>query len=66
MTTKRKFYGKNKNAIRTVSANDIKDSAEDYVAFGTLDSSIIPAGAAYIVLQGNSYSIEELSLIRTA
>lgn len=60
------FYDKNKNTIRTVTANDIKDSAEDYVAFGTLDSSIIPAGAAYIVMQGNSYSIEELSLIRTA
>lgn len=60
------FYDKNKSAIRTVTANDIKDSAEDYVAFGTLDSSIIPASAAYIVLQGNSYSIEELSLIRTA
>lgn len=60
------FYGKNKNPIRTVSANDIKDRAEDYVAFGTLNSSIIPAGTAYIVMQGNSYSIEKLSLIRTA
>ena len=60
------FYDNNKNAIRTVYANDIKDSAEDYVAFGTLDSSIIPTGAAYIVMQGNSYGIEELSLIRTA
>ena len=60
------FYDKNKNAIQTVVANNIKDSAEDYVAFGTLDSSIIPAGVAYIVMQGNSYSIEELSLIRTA
>lgn len=60
------FYDNNKNAIRTVSADNIKDSAEDYVAFGTLDSSIIPTSAAYIVMQGNSYSIEELSLIRTA
>ena len=60
------FYDKNKNAIRTVEADSIKDSAADYVAFGTLDSSIIPAGAAYIVLRGNSYSIEEISLIRTA
>ena len=60
------FYDKNKNAIQTVVANNIKDSAEDYVAFGTLDSSIIPTGAAYIVMQGNSYTIEELSLIRTA
>lgn len=59
------FYDKNKNAIRTVFANDIKDSAEDYVAFGTLNSSIIPAGAAYIVMPGNSYSVEKLSLIRT-
>ena len=66
MTTKRKFYDNNKNAIRTVSADEIKDSAEDYVASGTLDSSIIPTGAAYIVMQGNSYNIEELSLIRTA
>lgn len=60
------FYDKNKKAIRTVSADEIKDSAKDYVAFGTLDSSIIPSGVAYIVMQGNSYSIEELSLIRTA
>ena len=60
------FYDKYKSTIRTVVANDIKDSAEDYVAFGTLDSSIIPAGAAYIVMQGNSYDIEKLSLIRTA
>lgn len=60
------FYDKNKNTIRTVSADEIKDRAEDYVAFGTLDSSIIPSGVAYIVMQGNSYSIEELSLIRTA
>lgn len=60
------FYDKNKNAIRAIVANDIKDSAEDYFAFGTLDSSIIPAGAAYVVLPGNSYGIEKLSLIRTA
>ena len=60
------FYDKNKDAIRTVVADEIKDSAEDYVAFGTLDFSIIPAGAAYIVLRGNSYVIEGLSLIRTA
>lgn len=60
------FYDKNKNAIRTVVANDIKDSAEDYFAFGTLDSSIIPVGTAYVVMQGNSYHIEDLSLIRTA
>ncbi|MDV3427467.1 MAG: SGNH/GDSL hydrolase family protein [Bacillota bacterium] len=60
------FYDKNKNAIQTVSADNIKDSAEDYFAFGTLDSSNIPMNAAYIVMQGNSYGIEELSLIRTA
>ena len=60
------FYDKNKNTIRTVRADDIKDSAEDYFAFGTLDSSIIPTGAVYIVMQGNSYNIEALSLIRTA
>ena len=61
------FYDSNKNAIRTVFADNIKESAEDYIASGTLTSSIIPIGADYIVLRGNSYSIEEsLSLIRTA
>ena len=61
------FYNAQKNPIVTVIADNIKDSAEDYVASGYLTPSIIPLGAAYVVLSGNSYSIEEtLSLIRTA
>lgn len=61
------FYDSNKTAIMTVFADNIKESADDYVASGTLTSSIIPVDADYIVLQGNTYSIEEsLSLIRTA
>ena len=61
------FYNTQKNPIRTVEANNIKDSAEDYVASGYLTPSIIPLGTAYVVLRGNSYGIENtLSLIRTA
>ena len=60
------FYDKNMSPIKAVVANDIKDSAADYVAYGTLSSPTIPINAAYVVLQGNSYGIEELSLIRTS
>lgn len=61
------FYDSNKNPISTVFADSIKESAEDYIASGTLTPSIIPEDADYIVLQGNSYAITEtLSLIRTA
>ena len=61
------FYNTQKNPIRTVEANNIKDSAEDYVASGYLTPSIIPHGSAYVVLCGNSYGKEDtLSLIRTA
>lgn len=60
------FYDNNKNAIRTVTADEIKTSAVDYFASGTLDSSVIPPNAMYVVLRGNSYGIEQLSLIRTA
>lgn len=60
------FYDKNMSPIKTVVANDIKDSAADYVAYGTLRAPTIPINAAYVVLQGNSYGIEQLSLIRTS
>ena len=61
------FYNTQKNPIRTVEANNIKDSVENYVASGYLTPSIIPLGTAYVVLRGNSYGIEDtLSLIRTA
>lgn len=60
------FYDKNMSPIKVVVANDIKDSAADYVAYGTLSSPTIPINAAYVVLQGNSYGIESLSLIRTS
>lgn len=60
------FYDNNKNAIRTVVADEIKTSADDYFASGTLDPSVIPPNAVYVVLRGNSYGVERLSLIRTA
>ena len=61
------FYDNSKTAIRTVSADDIKESAVDYIASGHLTSAIIPSNAVYVVLCGNSYDIENtLSLIRTA
>lgn len=60
------FYDKNMSPIKAVVANDIKDSAADYVAYGTLSSPTIPINAAYVVLQGNSYRIEQMSLIRTS
>ena len=61
------FYNTQKNPIRAVEVDNIKDSAEDYVASGYLTPSIIPLGTAYVVLRGNSYGIENtLSLIRTA
>lgn len=61
------FYDKNKNPISVTAADNIKDSAENYVASGYLTPSIIPLGAAYVVFSGNTYNIEEtLSLIRTA
>lgn len=61
------FYDSGKNAIRTVQADSIKDSATDYVASGSLTPSIIPANARYVAMVGNSYSPSgTLSLIRTA
>ena len=61
------FYDKNKTAIRIVSADDIKESAVDYIASGYLTPAIIPSNAVYVVLCGNSYGITDtLSLIRTA
>lgn len=62
------FYDSNKTPIEVVVANDVKDSTQDYYAYGTLNSGVIPLNARYVVLQGNSYSINSsrLSLIRTA
>ena len=61
------FYDSGQNAIRTVEANSIKDSATNYIASGSLTPSIIPANARYVVMVGNSYSVSDtLSLIRTA
>lgn len=62
------FYDANKNPISTLYANDIKDSAEAYIAHGTLTPAIIPSNAKYVVLTGNTYSLDStgLSLIRTA
>jgi len=61
------FYDKDKNPISIAEADAIKESAEDYVAFGYLTPSIIPLRTAYVVLCGNAYGVEDtLSLIRTA
>lgn len=61
------FYDANKNPISSLYADAIKDSAENYVAYGTLTPARIPANAKYVVLVGNTYGPEDtLSLIRTA
>jgi hypothetical protein len=61
------FYDKDKNPIGIAEADEIKESAENYTAFGYLTPSIIPSRAAYVVLCGNTYGVEEtLSLIRTS
>ena len=61
------FYDSSKNSVRVVSAHDIGTSFNNDVATGTLNSTNIPSNAAYIVLSGNSYSLQgTLSLIRTA
>lgn len=61
------FYDSGKNAIGMVRADYIKDSAESYVAQGSLTPSIIPQNAKYVVMVGNSYGASStLSLIRTA
>lgn len=61
------FYDNNRTAIRIVVADDIKESATNYIASGYLTPSIIPSNAVYVVLCGNSYGIQDtLSLIRTA
>lgn len=60
------FYDKDKNPIGIAEADEIKESAENYIAFGYLTPSIIPSRAAYVVLCGNAYGVEDtLSLIRT-
>lgn len=61
------FYDSGKNAIGTVQADSIKDSATDYVASGSLTPSIIPIGARYVAMVGHTYGVSDtLSLIRTA
>lgn len=61
------FYDNNKTAIGVVVADDIKESAVDYTAFGFLTPAIIPSNAVYVALLGNSYNVTgSLSLIRTA
>lgn len=61
------FYDSGKNAIRTVQADSIKDSATNYIASGSLTPSIIPTNARYVAMVGNSYGVSDtLSLIRTA
>lgn len=62
------LYDANKNVVQVYSAHDIADSTGNEVATGTLNSSIIPSTAKYVVLVGNPYNLSSntLSLIRTA
>lgn len=62
------LYDANKNVVQVVAAHDIADSTGNDVATGTLNSSIIPSTAKYVVLVGNPYNLSSntLSLIRTA
>lgn len=61
------FYNSSKNVVRVVSGSDIETSSSDNVSTGTLNSSNIPSTAAYIILSGNGYNLQDtMSLIRTA
>lgn len=62
------LYDANKNVVQVLAAHDIADSTGNDVATGTLNSSIIPSTAKYVVLVGNPYNLSSntLSLIRTA
>lgn len=62
------LYDANKNVVQVFGAHDVADNTGDGVATGTLNSSIIPSAAKYVVLVGNPYNLSPntLSLIRTA
>ena len=62
------LYDANKNVVQVLAAHDIADSTGNEVATGTLNSSIIPSTAKYVILVGNPYNLSSntLSLIRTA
>jgi len=61
------FYNSSKNMVRIVSGYDIETSSSNETSTGTLNSSNIPSTAAYIILSGNSYDLQNtMSLIRTA
>ena len=61
------FYNSSKNVVRVVYGSDIETSSSNDTSIGTLNASNIPSTAAYIILSGNSYSLQTtMSLIRTA
>lgn len=62
------LYDANKNVVQVYGSHDIADSTANDIATGTLNSSMIPSTAKYVVLVGNPYNLSSntLSLIRTA
>lgn len=61
------FYDSSKNVVRLVTGSDIETSSSGEVSLGTLNASNIPSTAAYIMLSGNAYNLQNsMSLIRTA
>lgn len=61
------FYDLNKNMVRVISSDFLAEEAVGNYVIGTLNSTNIPSNAAYIVIPGNSYDLQNsLSLIRTA
>ena len=60
------FYNSSKNMVRVVVGSDIETSSSGQVSTGTLNASNIPSTAAYIILSGNGYDLQNsMSLIRT-
>ena len=61
------FYTSSKAMVRVISSEFLAESTSGGYALGTLNSSNIPSNAAYIVIPGNTYDIQNsMSLIRTA
>ena len=61
------FYNSSKNIVSVVQGFDIETSSSNNVSTGTLNASNIPSTAAYVILAGNAYNLQNsMSLIRTA
>lgn len=61
------FYTSSKAMVSVISSEFLAETTSGGYALGTLNSSNIPSNAAYIVMPGNTYDIQNsMSLIRTA